>query len=92
MSTGTETKVTEWGNSLGVRISRRDAARAGLVQGSRVVVKALPGRITLVVDARPKKTDIPQYSLKKLLRGITPKKVARDDVFLNAPPIGRETI
>ncbi len=89
----TETAVASWGNSLGVRIGRRDAERAGISRGSVVRVKAEPGKITLT-SSRPIQNmkSIPRYSLEKLLRGVTPKNLNRDEEFLDAPPVGREII
>lgn len=89
----TETKVTTWGNSLGIRIGRRDALRAGISRGSLVRIRAQPGKITVVqTHSSQDAKSIPRYSLKKLLRGVTPKNLNRDQEFLDAPPIGREVI
>ena len=89
----TETKVASWGNSLGVRIGRYDAMRAGISRGSLVRIKAEPGKITLV-SSRPERDayTIPRYSIKKLLRGVTPKNLNRDEEWLNEAPMGREII
>ena len=89
----TTKQVMWWGNSLGVRIPKDAAARAGISHGSSIHIKAEPGKITLIpsrtfVDTKK----IPRYSLKKLLRGVTPKNLNRDEEFMNAPSVGREII
>ena len=89
----TTKQIVQWGNSLGVRIPKDAAARAGISRGSSVFIKAEPGKITLVPSRVIRdRTQVPRYSLKKLLRGVTPKTLNRDEEFMNAPPIGREII
>ena len=80
------TTVQKWGNSLGVRIPHNIAEDIGLSEGKQVTVEK-SGK-TIVV--RPLK--IPRYSLKKLLKGITPKNINIDKEWLNMKPVGREII
>ena len=88
----TTKQVKNWGNSLGVRIPKDAAARAGISLGSSVRITSEPGKITLSPVGDRRGTRIPQYSLKQLLRGVTPKNLNRDDEFLDAPRAGREII
>ena len=82
----TTKQVVQWGNSLGVRISKAAAARAGIERGSSVHIKAEPGKITLV-PTKPRWKHIDE-----LIGRITPENLNRDEEFLNAPPVGREII
>lgn len=84
------TKASKWGNSIGVRLPVRAAARAGIVEGTVLSVEATEKSVTLAPAKRVKADRIPRYSLKKLLRGITPENLNRDDEWLNAEPVGRE--
>jgi Amt family ammonium transporter len=62
---GMEVVVARWGNSLGLRIPKDIAARAGLREGARVSVGS-GGKRIVITPARP------HYRLAELLRGITP--------------------
>jgi antitoxin MazE len=75
--------VARWGNSLGLRIPKDIALRAGLCEGSRVEVEAAGGRI-IITPARPR------YVLADLLKGMTPE--AMREAFDWGPDRGREII
>ncbi len=89
MTTPTK-QVVQWGNSLGVRIPKDAAARAGIAKGSSVRIVSEPGKLVLFTLS-PEETRIPQYSLKNLLRDVTPQK-HRDIEWLDATPVGKEEI
>ena len=75
--------VARWGNSLGLRIPKDIAARAGMREGARVSVGS-DGKRIVITPARP------HYRLAELLRGITPE--AMRDAFDWGPDRGREII
>jgi antitoxin MazE len=63
-----QVQVARWGNSLGVRIPKQIAERAGIREGARVDIEAEAERI-VITRARPR------YRLAELLRGMTPEAV-----------------
>jgi antitoxin MazE len=64
-------QVAKWGNSLGVRVPRDVAARAGLTEGARVDIEALKdGRIVITRSRR-------RFTLDELLAGMTPERAHR---------------
>jgi antitoxin MazE len=66
-------QIARWGNSLGVRVPRDVAARAGLTEGSRVDIEAAPdGRIIISRSQR-------RFSLDELLAEMTPEREHRAD-------------
>ena len=65
-----QVQVARWGNSLGLRIPKDIALRAGLREGARVEVEAEGDRI-IISPARPR------YVLADLLKGMTPRGNAR---------------
>jgi antitoxin MazE len=76
-------KVTKWGNSLGLRVPKDVAARAGLVEGARVDIEGFDdGRIVITPSRR-------RYTLEELLAGMKPENQhpLEDD-----GPIGRELL
>lgn len=70
-----ETRVQKWGNSLAVRLSRHIVDETNLQEGSRVAVEL--GRGKIVLRAVTKK----EYSLRKLLSGVTRKNVHLESDF-----------
>lgn len=78
-----QVQVARWGNSLGVRIPKEIAGRAGLAEGSRVEIAMSRGQIVLS-PAQPK------YRLKDLLRGMSPAKMHK--AFDWGPDRGREKV
>ena len=61
-----QVQVARWGNSLGLRIPKDIALRAGLREGARVDVETEGDRI-IIAPAQPR------YVLAELLKGITPE-------------------
>jgi antitoxin MazE len=78
-----QVQVARWGNSLGLRIPKDIALRAGLREGARVEVEAEGDRI-IVSPARPR------YVLADLLKGMTPQ--AMREAFDWGPDRGREIV
>jgi antitoxin MazE len=79
----TQTQIARWGNSLGVRVPRDIAARAGLTEGTRVDIEtADDGRIIISHSIR-------RFTLEDLLKDMTPERehTANDD-----PPRGEELL
>lgn len=76
-------QVARWGNSLGVRIPKEIAGRAGLSEGSRVEIAMEKDQIVLSL-ARPR------YRLEDLLRGMSRK--AMRQAFDWGPDLGREKV
>jgi antitoxin MazE len=76
-------QVSRWGNSLGVRIPKDIADRAGLRAGARVEINAEDDRI-VIAPARPR------YRLEDLLKGMTPE--AMREAFDWGPDVGREAV
>jgi antitoxin MazE len=78
-----EAQVARWGNSLGVRIPKQIAERAGLREGARVEIAAEGDRIVITHTRR-------RYHLAELLQGMTPE--AMREAFDWGPDRGREII
>jgi len=76
-------RITAWGNSHGVRLSRDVLEKAGIEPEADVSITAEPGRI-LITPARPKPT------LEELLARM-PDKPRADEVDYG-PPRGREVL
>ena len=77
------TQIAKWGNSLGLRIPKGVARRAGLREGSRVDVEAEGDRI-IISPSRPR------YVLTDLLKGMTPE--AMRQAFDWGPDRGHEIV
>jgi antitoxin MazE len=76
-------KVTKWGNSLGLRVPRDVAARAGLTEGARVDIEGYEdGRIVITPSRR-------RFTLEELLAGMTPE---RSEFMEDDWPMGEELI
>lgn len=76
-------RVSRWGNSLGVRVPRDVAARAGIQEGARVDMEAYPdGRIVITPSRR-------RFTIEELVEGMTPEpsEFMEDDW-----PVGDELI
>jgi len=58
------TRISKWGNSLGVRIPKAFAAEAGLDDGTPVDISVSGGRIVVTALGR-------EYQLEELVDGIT---------------------
>ena len=78
-----QVQVSRWGNSLGLRIPKDIAIRAGLREGTRVDIEIEGDRI-IIAPARPR------YILADLLKGMTPE--AMREAFDWGPDKGREIV
>ena len=78
-----QVQVSRWGNSLGLRIPKDIAARAGLREGARVEIETEGDRI-IIAPAQPR------YVLAELLKGVTPE--AMREAFDWGPDKGREIV
>ncbi|MDK9720672.1 MAG: AbrB/MazE/SpoVT family DNA-binding domain-containing protein [Rhodospirillales bacterium] len=79
-----QAQLAKWGNSLGVRIPKDIARRAGLTPGTAVEIEAEGRRI--VITPSPKQV----FALSDLLAGMTPE--AMHDAFDWGPDQGRENV
>jgi len=76
-------KVTKWGNSLGLRVPKDVAARAGLVEGARVDIEGFDdGRIVVTPSRR-------HFTIEELVAGMTPE---RSEFMEDDWPMGEELI
>jgi antitoxin MazE len=75
------TKISRWGNSLGLRIPKQMAQDAGLDEGADVDLK-LAGHKLVLAPARR------EYSLKDLASRITPRNRHRETEW--GRPVGHE--
>jgi antitoxin MazE len=78
-----QVQVARWGNSLGLRIPKDIAARAGLRVGVRVEIEAEGERIVITPVRR-------RHVLAELLEGMTPQ--AMREAFDWGPDRGREIV
>lgn len=60
------TRISKWGNSLGVRIPKAFAAEAGLDNGTPVDISVSAGRVVVTPIGR-------EYELEELVERITPE-------------------
>ena len=78
----TQLRITKWGNSLGLRVPRDVAARAGLTAGTRVDIEGYPdGRIVITPSRR-------RFTIEELVAGMTENEHPLED----DGPIGKEQI
>ena len=78
-------RVRKWGNSLALRIPKALATETGLGENAEVELSADNGRLIISPRKRPRKR---KYTLKELLRGITPENLHGEISF--GPPVGKE--
>lgn len=78
------TKITRWGNSLGIRIPKALADEIGLRDGDLVDVFAERGEIVL----RPARA--PRYRIEDLVAAITDENL--HPLIDVGPPVGREIV
>ena len=78
-----QVQVSRWGNSLGLRIPKDIAARAGLREGARVEIETEGDRIIIAPAQR-------RYVLAELLKDVTP--AAMREAFDWGPDKGREIV
>ena len=63
-----QSRISKWGNSLGVRVPREVAVRAGLSEGARIDIEGYAdGRIVITQSRR-------RFTLDELLAGMTPER------------------
>ena len=65
-----QVQIAKWGNSLGLRVPRDVAARAGLTEGTRVDIEAKNGRIIVTRSSR-------RFTLDELIARMTPEREHR---------------
>lgn len=76
-------RVSKWGNSLGVRVPRDVAARAGLKEGERVEMEGYAdGRIVITPSRR-------RFTIEELVAGMTPEN---EHPLEDDGPVGDELI
>jgi antitoxin MazE len=76
-------RITRWGNSLGLRVPRDVAARAGLTEGDRVDIEGFEdGRIVVTPSRR-------RFTIEELVAGMTPEN---EHPLEDDGPIGDELI
>lgn len=78
------TKLQKWGNSYAVRIPKSLIQDIKLKQGSEIEIKYHNQSLVM----KPKKQK--EYTLKELLKGITPKN--RHKLIFNGPDVGKEKV
>ncbi|MEW5952190.1 MAG: AbrB/MazE/SpoVT family DNA-binding domain-containing protein [Bacillota bacterium] len=71
--------IQKWGNSLGIRIPKTLAQKAGLVEGTPVEI--ILGDDAIIIRPR-------SYSLETLLSDVTPENLHREAD--TGKPVGRE--
>ena len=78
-----QAKIAKWGNSLGLRVPKDVAARAGLKVGARVDVETdSKGRIVVTRSRR-------RFTLAELLSGMTRR---REHLLEDDGPRGEESL
>lgn len=76
-------RITRWGNSLGLRVPRDVAARAGLTEGTRVDIEGFEdGRIVVTPSRR-------RFTIEELVAGMTPEN---EHPLEDDGPVGDELI
>jgi len=76
-------RISKWGNSLGLRVPRDVAARAGLREGARVDIEGYAdGRIVITPARR-------RFTIEELVAGMTPEN---EHALEDDGPIGDELI
>ena len=77
-------KTAQWGNSIGVRIPQASAKRAGIDVDSAIEIDEADEGIIIKPVGRK------EYSLKELVKGITPKNRHHEIDF--GHPVGKELL
>lgn len=78
------TKAAKWGNSIGVRIPKDLAYKTGIDVDSTVEIEEADGGVII------KPVETKQYSLRELVKGITPRNRHGEIDF--GRPVGKEII
>ena len=76
-------QVTQWGNSLAVRIPKAMAEQLSLAEDSAIDIEITNGRIVISPHRR-------EYTLDELVAQITPENRVEEISF--GPPVGAELI
>lgn len=76
------TKLQKWGNSYAVRIPKNFIQDLNLSQGSEMEIEH--NNQSLVIKQKKQK----EYTLKELLKGITPKNIHKP--MFDGPYVGKE--
>jgi antitoxin MazE len=78
-----QSRISKWGNSLGLRVPRDVAARAGLIEGARVDIEGFEdGRIVITPSRR-------RFTIEELVAGMTPDN---EHPLEDDGPVGDELI
>jgi antitoxin MazE len=78
-----KSRISKWGNSLGLRVPRDVAARAGLIEGARVDIEGFEdGRIVITPSHR-------RFTIEELVAGMTPDN---EHPLEDDGPVGDELI
>ena len=80
------TKVSKWGNSLGVRLPARSAARAGISNDTILTVESGEDVVILRKTHEPKKA----RTLKELMKHVRPAHEKEAAEWLGMKSVGRE--
>ena len=80
------TKVSKWGNSLGIRLSARSAARAGISDNTILIVESNAHAVTL----RPVREHKKLRTLKELLKHVRPIRDREVVEWLSMKHVGKE--
>jgi antitoxin MazE len=76
-------RISKWGNSLGLRVPREIAARAGVTEGERVEMEGFAdGRIVITPSRR-------RFTIEELVEGMTPE---HSELMDDDWPVGDELI
>ena len=65
-----QTKVSQWGNSLAIRLPQALVNELGIERGAEVALHIEDGGFTLTIPCLPKK-----FTLEELLAGVTPENL-----------------
>jgi antitoxin MazE len=79
-----QVQIAKWGNSLGLRVPRDVAARAGLTEGTRVDVETRDDGSVVIRKAKRR------YTLEELVAGMTPDKA--HPALIDDEPRGEELL
>lgn len=89
MNITARTRVQQWGNSIGVRLSARVAARAGITKDTEIAVEARENSIRLFPIKKESKRLI-RRPLKALLKKVRARLTKEDREWLEMKPAGEE--
>ena len=91
----TEGTISEWGNSLAVRIPKAVADEIGMKKGARVEIKTEGGKV-VIAKARPKGNARRKYTIEELMADMTPEllrqSMSKEDWDYWQTDVGREIV